>query len=518
MKDVFAPAVGVLLMMGLLVTPAVQAGDLHALIVGIDRYATLTPLRGAVNDARDIEQTIASFKPKTMKVLVDDQAHRRATLSAWDEIEAKAKPGDTIFVSYAGHGAQVAEAVPGQEDDGYDEIWALGGFSDSGPGSFERIVDDEWGERISRVKGIKVIMLLDACHSGTMTRSAYSEAPLWPSRFGGRFEKIEDDALPPPPPRPDDQTGARPNEIYIGGVADDRKVPEIDIGGQPRGALSYYFSRGLRGPADLNQDGQITFSELQQYLVENVRQRTESQQTPVIQSGGSPEQPIFRVSPLQASAIPLRPVRVAVRGASASEAERMTQQLTRVQSTRLSDAELVWDLGRGRVLSQAGDWVANARSAAEMQGEVDKSTALMRLRALAESRHFGARLAGGDHRRGAGERVTLTFEPRKEPYLTIINLAGTGVVNLLYPIYTAESQPLTPNRLFTLPPLRVQPPYGADHVIAIASRNEPTRLRAALAALEGHRAADQAVNLIEQAVTQGGQQIAIVGLFTGDQK
>lgn len=502
--------------------PFVMAGmaqaSLHALVIGVDRYDTLTELRGAVNDARDIAETVTALKPASLTVLLNRQASRQAVLSAWDAMVGKAKPGDTLLLTYAGHGIQIAEAVAGQEADGLDEAWALSGFSSSGPGTAERIMDDEWSARLAKVSdAVKVVLVFDACHSGTMTRSVYDDAPVVTTRFGGKYKPLTEDALPPPPPVPDQAEAEKPNLVYLGGISDDRTVPEVLINNTPRGALSYYFSRGLRGKADTDRNGVVSVAEMQDYLVRNVRQVTESRQTPVLRAVGAPHQGLLAVSALAPPPVDANRVKVAVITGSAAESQRFTGMLSQVESVARADAELVWQVKAGRVLSASGDWVAQAKRPADLQAEVSKVLALRRLREQVETRGFAANLVGGDRRRLRGDVVTLSFGPRQGRYLTILNVAGGGVVNLLYPINVAEAGPLSAKERFQLPPVEVQPPFGADHVIAIATPAEPTALRATLAALEGKPAAGEAVTAITQAIGRDAGQVAIIGLFTGDQ-
>ena len=492
--------------------------SLHALVVGVDQYDTLIPLKGAVNDAQDIAQTVKALKPASLTVLLNRNASRQAVLSAWDAMVAKSKPGDTLLLSYAGHGIQIAEAVPGQEADGLDEAWALSGFSANGPGTAERIMDDEWSARLARVSNaVKVILVFDACHSGTMTRSAYADAPTVSTRFGGKYKPLRQDALPPPPAVPDQAEAEKPNLVYLGGVSDDRTVPEVLIGNTPRGALSYFFSRGLRGKADTDRDGSVSLAEMQTYLVQNVRQATESQQTPVLRAVGDARQPLLAVSAWSPAMPDATRVKVTVVAGTPAESQRLTALLRQVESVAKADAELVWQVKAGRVLSGAGDWVAQAARPADFQAEVEKVLALRRLRELTDTRRFGAELAGGDHRRFRGDVVDLTFGPRRSRYLTIVNLAGGGVVNVLYPANAVEAGPQLSTKRFQLPSVTVQPPFGADHVIAVATDAEPKVLRASLAALEGRKAAGEAVTAIVQAIGHDAGQVAIIGLFTGDQ-
>ncbi len=70
--------------------------------------------------------------------------------------------GDTFFLSYAGHGGQVPD-TSGDEGDGLDETWCL---------YDGQIIDDELLKMWSTFKeGVRVLIISDSCHSGTVFRS-----------------------------------------------------------------------------------------------------------------------------------------------------------------------------------------------------------------------------------------------------------------------------------------------------------------------------------------------------------
>jgi Caspase domain len=117
--------------------------DLYGLTIGIDHYeGTVNDLDGAVNDAKDASQALESAGARKVVRLFNDDASKDATTSAWETLVAEAKPGDTIVFSYAGHGGQ-EPAPPSRHDKTTIESFLLGHFEPSGPGTRERIVDDE---------------------------------------------------------------------------------------------------------------------------------------------------------------------------------------------------------------------------------------------------------------------------------------------------------------------------------------------------------------------------------------
>jgi Caspase domain len=152
--------------------PALSA-ELYGLTVGIDDYeGTVNDLDGAVNDAKDVAQALDRAGAREVVRLFNDDASKAAITVAWDKLLAKAKPGDTIVFSYAGHGGQ-EPAPPTRHDKKAIESFLLGHFEPSGPGTRERILDDEmfaWLEEADR-RGVKVVFVADSC-----TRAAWSEA------------------------------------------------------------------------------------------------------------------------------------------------------------------------------------------------------------------------------------------------------------------------------------------------------------------------------------------------------
>jgi hypothetical protein len=69
--------------------------------------------------------------------------------------------GDMFFVTYSGHGGQVPD-VTGEEDDKQDETWCL---------YDGQLIDDELYFELSRfAAGVRILVLSDSCHSGTVTR------------------------------------------------------------------------------------------------------------------------------------------------------------------------------------------------------------------------------------------------------------------------------------------------------------------------------------------------------------
>ena len=111
-------------------------------------------------DAKDMN-ALAKAQGFTTRTLLTPQATTAAVIGAIQQAAATLRSGDIFFLSYSGHGGQVPD-TNGDEADGQDETWVM----------FDReLVDDElyalWGRFAA---GVRIVMLSDSCHSGTVAR------------------------------------------------------------------------------------------------------------------------------------------------------------------------------------------------------------------------------------------------------------------------------------------------------------------------------------------------------------
>jgi hypothetical protein len=123
-------------------------------------------LAACENDARDMA-ALANKQGFESSVLPSATATARAVIDVIDGAAKSLRKGDLFLLTYAGHGGQVRD-LNGDEKDGdrMDETWVC----------FDRqLVDDELYERWSKFKsGVRILVLSDSCHSGTVTRAVPS--------------------------------------------------------------------------------------------------------------------------------------------------------------------------------------------------------------------------------------------------------------------------------------------------------------------------------------------------------
>lgn len=153
-----------------------QAAD-KALVIGIGTYANLPEkmfLEGPKNDVPLIEKLLKEklgYSADSIRVLRDEQATRAAILSSIDEwLVNGTQPGDRVYFYFSGHGLQVKD-VSGDEEDGLDEALSTYDIV-AGDGDWSNVIlDDEIDVMLAKLKDRAVTIVIDACHSGTISRS-----------------------------------------------------------------------------------------------------------------------------------------------------------------------------------------------------------------------------------------------------------------------------------------------------------------------------------------------------------
>ncbi|MEY8879299.1 MAG: caspase family protein [Leptothrix sp. (in: b-proteobacteria)] len=119
------------------------------------------PLSACEFDASDMAAlaTARAIKPT---LLLTKQATRARVLAALRKAAATLVKGDYFLLTYSGHGGQVDD-VTGEETDRLDETWCL---------YDGQLIDDELYLELSQfAAGVRVLVLSDSCHSGTVTRA-----------------------------------------------------------------------------------------------------------------------------------------------------------------------------------------------------------------------------------------------------------------------------------------------------------------------------------------------------------
>jgi len=126
------------------------------------------PLTACEFDANDMARLL-SRRGFQVTTLLTAAAKRGVVLGKLRELASLAKPGDLVAFTNSSHGGQLPD-LNADEDDGADETLCM----------FDgEIVDDELALIWSLFKpGVRIVMISDSCHSGTVSRLVHGDIEL----------------------------------------------------------------------------------------------------------------------------------------------------------------------------------------------------------------------------------------------------------------------------------------------------------------------------------------------------
>lgn len=218
----------------------------RALLAGINRYKSISGLRGCVNDVINIKRLLTDFfqfDSNDIRILLDERATKDAILRRLDWLANVSKDGDTVVFHFSGHGSQIAD-LSGDEPDRLDELICPWDMDWAGV----YITDDDLRLYLSRFSpGVRVEVILDCCHSGTGTRDLPSQADPHPVlEFSDRF-------TPPPPglsatrlpesftTNVNKMSSGGDNQVLWAGSQSNQTSADAYIRGSYNGAFTYFM-------------------------------------------------------------------------------------------------------------------------------------------------------------------------------------------------------------------------------------------------------------------------------------
>jgi hypothetical protein len=126
----------------------------NKLCVGI--YNTEDPLCSPAQDAEAMAFIAAQEGYSVIHKLINQEATTKRFLEIFDSCIQQLHDGDTLFMTFSGHGGQIDDK-DGDELDGKDEIWC---FYD------HYLIDDDLREKWQLFrKGVRIIVVSSSCHS-----------------------------------------------------------------------------------------------------------------------------------------------------------------------------------------------------------------------------------------------------------------------------------------------------------------------------------------------------------------
>lgn len=230
-----------------------NAQDKFALLIGIDQYEAprgqrptgngrsyFKNLKGCKNDANSMYAVLQSkfqFQPNKIDSIFDNSATRQGILNAMNRLLEKAKEGDYALIYYAGHGSTVKNSLSFEADKTDQSIVP----SDTWKEGIHDIRDKELSAIFNRFldKKVKLTVIFDCCHSGSMARGP--NLPSLTSRF---FPGENWDAKDPSkPPFPEEREG---NGFLIMSASQSNELAdEMYDGDIPHGAFTLALIKAI---------------------------------------------------------------------------------------------------------------------------------------------------------------------------------------------------------------------------------------------------------------------------------
>ncbi len=163
----------------------VGAATRRALVVGLGEQEDKS--WGKINGDKDVGYvtamlSAAGFERCNVTTLVNREASKAAIVAAFGELARQSGPGDVVYVHFSGHGQQMRD-VHNDEHDGLDECWipydAYRSPCERDRGE-KHLTDDEVNRCLNAVRDRigdsgKMLVVIDACHSGDGTRGDEDE-------------------------------------------------------------------------------------------------------------------------------------------------------------------------------------------------------------------------------------------------------------------------------------------------------------------------------------------------------
>ena len=173
--------------------------DTYALSIGISDYPDVVDengdpildengeeisddLNGCVNDANLYKKLLMEkygVPEENIRMLLDKDANEEKFIEALRWLLETARPGDTVFISFSGHGAQYAVDDQPEEEDGLEEVLVL----------YDTLVTDDFINELNMMfvdTGRNTVFVMDSCYSGGISRGGPGEL------FGNNIRSTND--------------------------------------------------------------------------------------------------------------------------------------------------------------------------------------------------------------------------------------------------------------------------------------------------------------------------------------
>ncbi|AZQ61850.1 hypothetical protein EI427_06240 [Flammeovirga pectinis] len=258
------------------------ASEKRALLIGIDKYydseterfAEWQNLDGAVNDASavyDILRAKYGFNEKNMKLLAGEKnTTKKAIIKGFNQLIKSTKPGDQVFIYYAGHGAQITNSQFYELDKKNEAIVPSDVLRTN-----EYLLDVEINDLLNQIldKNGELTVIFDNCFSGSGTRGKINinelksrYVPVSDLDIDTKFEKK--------------QSAAERGALVISAAQDYQFAKEYkDSRGQSHGVFTYALIKAMQA-SNVNESAEDVFKRVNSIILYNAVPR----QDPVIEA------------------------------------------------------------------------------------------------------------------------------------------------------------------------------------------------------------------------------------------
>lgn len=281
----------------------IAAGN-RALLIGVKNYylGGAFNLDGPEKDVANVKRLLIdyfNFRPQQIMTLTNEAAtadNIRQAVKQW--LIAQSRPGDNVWLYFSGHGAYLPDVsgdekeidaqigVPADETilpydvDILTSQKVAGGFAPYTV-TTNHLLDDEIHTWTQQLNDRQLTVVFDSCHSGTATRALTSKTKsgvramrhwLADNVEGVAATRTADYRLAKGTTvaKRKNRQNQQKNMVFWSAASSSEQALDAYDGGMFTAA----FVQGIKGKADANQDGDISYTELLSYVRKQIKAHT----------------------------------------------------------------------------------------------------------------------------------------------------------------------------------------------------------------------------------------------------
>ena len=239
------------------------------MVVGVANYRNVARLPEAIrNDARDVADVLKSsaycgYNPSNIRLLLDEDATLAKIKAALDFVAKNSGADDSVIIFFSGHGALLGDAAD-------PESALLPVEFDSGNPDATSLSEMEFSSALSRISAQRLLVLIDACHSGGA--GSFKGSGQGGSISFGYLEKSLD--------RLAQGTG----RVLI--ASSRASETSLVFGGARNSVFTSNLLDALRGHAQTRGDGLIRVFEIFNHVAQMVKLAVRGRQHPIFKASG----------------------------------------------------------------------------------------------------------------------------------------------------------------------------------------------------------------------------------------